>query len=93
MSHNAVGFYWTLPVPWVGFTSALEAADGRRQARSCTIRYQRDSDTASTRRCGSLPASPRGRCFWRCIRIAPATRCLNPCERSKSYVKRKTQCY
>lgn len=37
----AVGFYWTLPVPWVGFTEVPEDVD-EAAARSLTIRYQRD---------------------------------------------------
>ena len=41
MSHNAVGFYWTLPVPWVGFTSLPKAVDDAAKL-SRTIRYQRD---------------------------------------------------
>jgi hypothetical protein len=27
MARNAVGFYWTLPVPWAGFTSLLREID------------------------------------------------------------------
>jgi hypothetical protein len=40
-SGKAVGFYWTLPVPWVGFTQLpkdVEEAAGS----SLTIHYQRD---------------------------------------------------
>ena len=35
-----VGFYWTLPVPWAGFTSLPEDIDAAAEA-SRTIRYQR----------------------------------------------------
>jgi hypothetical protein len=41
MSQNAVGFYWTLPVPWVGFTSLPKTVDDAAKL-SRTIRYQRD---------------------------------------------------
>ncbi len=41
MSQNAVGFYWTLPVPWVGFTSLPKTVDEAAKL-SRTIRYQRD---------------------------------------------------
>ncbi len=36
---NAVGFYWTLPVPWAGFTSLPEDVDEAART-SRTIRYQ-----------------------------------------------------
>jgi len=36
-----VGFYWTLPVPWVGHTDLPEDAEAAA-ALSCTIRYQRE---------------------------------------------------
>lgn len=38
---DAIGFYWTLPVPWAGFTALPEDIDAAAQA-SRTIRYQRD---------------------------------------------------
>jgi len=38
---NAVGFYWTLPVPWAGFTELPTDVD-EAAAQSRTIRYQRD---------------------------------------------------
>ncbi|SDL72795.1 hypothetical protein [Aliiruegeria lutimaris] len=38
---NAVGFYWTLPVPWLGFTDISQDID-EAAAHSRTIRYQRD---------------------------------------------------
>ncbi|MGD9510890.1 MAG: hypothetical protein AB7I59_01010 [Geminicoccaceae bacterium] len=38
---NAVGFYWTLPVPWAGFTRLPADIDAAAQA-SRTIRYQRE---------------------------------------------------
>jgi len=38
---NAVGFYWTLPVPWAGFTALPEDIDAAARV-SRTIRYQRD---------------------------------------------------
>ncbi|MDG4649390.1 hypothetical protein P6F26_13140 [Roseibacterium sp. SDUM158017] len=38
---NAVGFYWTLPVPWAGFTELPEDIDAAAKT-SRTIRYQRD---------------------------------------------------
>ena len=41
MSQNAVGFYWTLPVPWVGFTNLPKTVDDAAKL-SRTIRYQRD---------------------------------------------------
>jgi hypothetical protein len=41
MSQNAVGFYWTLPVPWAGFISLPKSVDDAAE-RSHTIRYQRD---------------------------------------------------
>lgn len=40
-ARNFVGFYWTLPVPRVGFTALPENADAAA-AVSRTIRYQRD---------------------------------------------------
>lgn len=36
---NAVGFYWTLPVPWAGFTTLPEDIDTAAKL-SRTIRYQ-----------------------------------------------------
>lgn len=36
---NAVGFYWTLPVPWAGFTTLPEDIDAAATV-SRTIRYQ-----------------------------------------------------
>lgn len=36
---NAVGFYWTLPVPWAGFTSLPDDIDAAGKL-SRTIRYQ-----------------------------------------------------
>ncbi len=36
---NAVGFYWTLPVPWAGFTTLPEDIDAAAKV-SRTIRYQ-----------------------------------------------------
>ena len=38
---KAIGFYWTLPVPWAGFTTLPEEIDAAAGA-SRTIRYQRD---------------------------------------------------
>ncbi|MDP2085049.1 MAG: hypothetical protein Q8K20_07635 [Gemmobacter sp.] len=38
---DAIGFYWTLPVPWAGFT-ALSADVDEAAKQSRTIRYQRD---------------------------------------------------
>ena len=38
---NAVGFYWTLPVPWAGFTALPEDIDAAAEV-SRTIRYQRE---------------------------------------------------
>lgn len=40
MAH-AVGFYWTLPVPWTGFTRLPKQVDEAAKV-SKTIRYQRD---------------------------------------------------
>lgn len=39
--HKAIGIYWTLPVPWAGFT-VLPADVDAAAAVSRTIRYQRD---------------------------------------------------
>lgn len=36
---NAVGFYWTLPVPWAGFTTLPDDIDAAAKV-SRTIRYQ-----------------------------------------------------
>lgn len=36
---NFIGFYWTLPVPWAGFTSLPDDPDAAAKA-SRTIRYQ-----------------------------------------------------
>ncbi|GAB4480247.1 MAG: hypothetical protein OHK0018_11700 [Erythrobacter tepidarius] len=40
MKRKAVGFYWTLPVPWAGFAKLPEDIERAGQA-SRTIRYQR----------------------------------------------------
>lgn len=40
MKRKAVGFYWTLPVPWAGFTRLPAGIDEAAKA-SRTIRYQR----------------------------------------------------
>ncbi len=39
MDRKAVGFYWTLPVPWAGFTALPENIEDAAKA-SRTIRYQ-----------------------------------------------------
>lgn len=39
MKRNAVGFYWTLPVPWIGFTELPDAVEEVAKV-SMTIRYQ-----------------------------------------------------
>ena len=41
MAWNAVGFYWTLPVPWAGFARLPKEIDEAAKV-SRTIRYQRD---------------------------------------------------
>lgn len=41
MTRSAVGFYWTLPVPWAGFTDIPDSIDEAATA-SATIRFQRD---------------------------------------------------
>lgn len=41
MKRKAVGFYWTLPVPWAGFTSLPREVD-RAAGVSRTIAYQRE---------------------------------------------------
>lgn len=41
MARPAIGFYWTLPVPWAGFTS-LSASPEDAAGQSRTIRYQRE---------------------------------------------------
>lgn len=41
MAKPAIGFYWTLPVPWAGFTTLSKDPDeAARQSR--TVRYQRE---------------------------------------------------
>lgn len=40
MKKNAVGFYWTLPVPWAGFAKLPDGIEEAAKA-SRTIRYQR----------------------------------------------------
>lgn len=42
MKRKAVGFYWTLPVPWLGFTKLPDDID-EAATKSRTIRYQRDA--------------------------------------------------
>ncbi len=42
MKRKAVGFYWTLSVPWLGFTTLPRNIDQAAEA-SRTIRYQRDA--------------------------------------------------
>jgi hypothetical protein len=39
MKRIAHGFYWTLPVPWAGFTALSRDVD-KAAAQSRTIRYQ-----------------------------------------------------
>lgn len=41
MTRKAIGFYWTLPVPWARFTSLPEDVDEAAKA-SQTIAYQRE---------------------------------------------------
>ena len=41
LKRKAVGFYWTLPVPWVGFRDVPANID-EAASKSRTIRYQRD---------------------------------------------------
>jgi hypothetical protein len=41
MTKAAVGFYWTLPAPWAGFTDLPDDID-EAAAASRTIRYQRE---------------------------------------------------
>jgi Recombinase len=48
---NAVGFYWTLPVPWAGFTRLPDNIDDAAKA-SRTIRYQRSLITEFARQQG-----------------------------------------
>lgn len=45
MKRAAVGFYWTLPVPWDGFTELPDDIEDAAKA-SRTIRYQRELVTA-----------------------------------------------
>lgn len=40
-NEKTVGFYWTLPVPWAGFSQLPPDVD-KAAASSLTIRYQRD---------------------------------------------------
>ena len=42
MQKAAVGFYWTLPVPWAGFTALPDDVEAAAKA-SRTIRYQREA--------------------------------------------------
>lgn len=42
MKPKAVGFYWTLPVPWAGFTEIGKSVDEACR-RSRTIAYQREA--------------------------------------------------
>ena len=42
MGRNAVGFYWTLPAPWAGFTTISGNIDNAAK-QSRTIRYQREA--------------------------------------------------
>lgn len=42
MKRKAVGFYWTLPVPWAGFTRLPEDVDAAAKL-SRTIAYQREA--------------------------------------------------
>lgn len=42
VKQKAVGFYWTLPVPWAGFTELPDNDIDEACRRSRTIRYQRD---------------------------------------------------
>lgn len=51
MTRNAVGFYWTLPVPWAGFTNLPADIEAAAQM-SRTIRYQRDLVRGYARREG-----------------------------------------
>lgn len=48
MSGKAVGFYWTLPVPWAGFTRLPHDLDAAAKA-SKTIRYQVEAIRAYAR--------------------------------------------
>ncbi len=41
MAQGYFGFYWTLPVPWAGFTDVSPNVD-EAATQSTTIRYQRD---------------------------------------------------
>ena len=41
MQRKAVGFYWTLPMPWAGFTKLPDRVEEAAKA-SKTIRYQRE---------------------------------------------------
>lgn len=38
---RVIGFYWTLPVPWIGFTALPKSVDAAAKA-SRSIRYQRE---------------------------------------------------
>ena len=44
-ARNAVGFYWTLPVPWAGFTHLPDAVEAAAKA-SQTIRSQCEAQQA-----------------------------------------------
>ena len=43
MRQKAVGFYWTQPVPWAGFTRIDENDVDKAASQSRTIRYQREA--------------------------------------------------
>ncbi|MFC3175022.1 recombinase family protein [Novosphingobium bradum] len=43
MKRKAIGFYWTLPAPWAGFTDIGKGDVDEAARRSRTIRYQREA--------------------------------------------------
>lgn len=56
MTQRYFGFYWTLPVPWVGFTSLPDNVD-EAEAASRTIRYSRQSVKAFVKEQGGTLVS------------------------------------
>lgn len=56
MTQQYFGFYWTLPVPWVGFTSLPDNVD-EAEAASRTIRYSRQSVKAFVKEQGGTLVS------------------------------------
>ena len=52
MKRKAIGFYWTLPVPWAGFTDVDTRDVAKAAAQSKTIALQRAVIQAHASDCG-----------------------------------------